>query len=298
VVVMMTRATAMLAMPMACGLLWLQPAAAAGSEPPVVFLYAAEADAPMVAEGGAETVRVTEQGEHVVSNVHRPSLGVYLPEKGRASGTAVIVVPGGGYRELWLDHEGGNVARFLNERGIAAFVIKYRLPRAPNSRYSVLGDSLGDLLRAVRVVRSRAAEWSLDPRRIGVLGFSAGGNLAGLGVMNSDPGIADAALAIDRTSSRPDFAALIYPGTFDELRLEADDPPLFLLCGSDDRPEVVAGITRMYLAARELKIPAELHLYDRVGHGFGLRAGNTGPVTAWPRQFVDWLAVEKMLPAK
>lgn len=294
----MSRAAPLLAILMAWGLLQLQQAAAAEAGPPVLFLYSAEADAPMVAEGGAETVRVTEQGEHVVSNVHRPSLTVYLPEKGRASGTAVIVVPGGGYRELWLDHEGNNVARFLNERGIAAFVLKYRLPRAPGSRYTVLGDSLGDLLRAVRLVRSRAGEWSLDPKRIGVLGFSAGGHLAGLGVMNSDPGVADAALAIDRTSSRPDFAALIYPGTFEELRLEADDPPLFLLSGSDDRPDVVAGITRVYLEARELKIPAELHLYDGVGHGFGVRAGNTGPVTAWPRQFVDWLAVEKMLPAK
>jgi acetyl esterase/lipase len=294
----MTRAASLLAALTACGLACVPQASAAEAGAPVVFLYSAEADAPMVAAGGAETVRVTEQGEHVVSNVHRPSLTVYLPEKGRASGTAVIVIPGGGYRELWLDHEGTNVARFLNERGIAAFVLKYRLPRAPGSRYTILGDSLGDLLRAVRLVRSRAGEWSLDPRRIGVLGFSAGGNLAGLGVMNSDAGVADAALAIDRTSSRPDFAALIYPGTFDELRLEADDPPLFMLCGSDDRPEVVAGVTRVYLAARELGIPAELHLYDRVGHGFGLRASNTGPITAWPRQFVDWLAVEKMLPAK
>ena len=128
--------------------------------------------------------------------------------------------------------------------GIAAFVLKYRLPRAPGSRYTIMGDSLGDLLQAVRLVRSRAAEWSLDAHRIGVLGFSAGGNLAGLGVMNSDSGIPDPP-EIDRTSSRPDFAALIYPGAFEDLRLEANDPPLFLLCGSDDRPEVVAGITRL-----------------------------------------------------
>jgi acetyl esterase/lipase len=276
-----------------CGLLCLQQAAAAQnpSAPGVLPLYPAEATAALAAEGGPETVRVTGQGEHVVSNVHVPGLTVYLPA--RASGIAVIVVPGGGYRELWMDHEGVNVARFLNEQGITAFVLKYRLPRAPGSRYTILGDSLGDLLHAVRLVRARAAEWSLDPRHIGVLGFSAGGNLAGLGVMNSDPGISDATGTIDRTSSRPDFAALIYPGTFDELRLEAGDPPLFLLCGSDDRPEVVTGITQLYLAARELQIPAELHLYDGVGHGFGLRASNTGPVSAWPRQFVEWLVVGK-----
>jgi len=278
-----------------CGLLCLQQASGAekAAVPEVVPLYPAGATAALVAAGGAETVRITEQGEHVVSNVHAPSLAAYLPA--RASGTAVIVVPGGGYRELWMDHEGQNVARFLNERGIAAFVLKYRLPRAPGSRYTVMGDSLGDLLQAVRLVRSRAAEWSLDPQRIGVLGFSAGGNLAGLGAMNSGPGTAGAGETIDRTSSRPDFAALIYPGPFEELRLEAGDPPLFLLCGSDDRPDVVTGVTRLYTAARELNIPAELHLYDRVGHGFGLRASNTGPVSDWPQQFVDWLVVEKML---
>ncbi len=262
----------------------------------VIPLYPAESTAALAAEGGEETVRVTEQGEQVVSNVHRPSLTVYLPARasGTAASTGIIVVPGGGYRELWMDHEGRNVARFLNEQGIAAFVLKYRLPRAPGSRYTIMGDSLGDLLRAVRLVRSRAGAWSLDAHRIGVLGFSAGGNLAGLGVMNSDSGTPAATEGIDRTSSRPDFAALIYPGPFEDLRLEANDPPLFLLCGSDDRPEVVAGITRIYLAARELKIPAELHLYDRVGHGFGLRATHTGPITAWPRQFVDWLIVEKL----
>jgi endo-1,4-beta-xylanase len=276
-----------------CGLLGLQQAIAAPVTAPAVLpLYSAESTAKFVAEGGAETVRVTEQGEHVVSNVHAPSLTVYLPAK--PSGTAVVVIPGGGYRELWMDHEGVNVARFLNERGIAAFVLKYRLPRAPNSRYTILGDSLGDLLRAVRLVRSGAKEWSLNPKRIGVLGFSAGGNLAGLGVMNSDPGIPDASDAISRTSSTPDFAALIYPGPFEELRLEAGDAPLFLLCGNDDRPDVVAGVTKLFQAARELKIPAELHVYDRVGHGFGLRASNTGPIAAWPRQLVDWLMVEKL----
>ena len=280
-----------------CGLLCLQQAAGAQKAAPVVVpLYPAAATAAPAAEGGTETVRITEQGEHVVSNVHVPGLTVYLPaRKSRTvANTGIIVVPGGGYRELWMDHEGQNVARYLNEQGIAAFVLKYRLPRAPDSHYTIMGDSLGDLLQAVRLVRSRAAGWSLDPHRIGVLGFSAGGNLAGLGVMNSGPGVPDSAEDVGRTSSRPDFAALIYPGTFEDLKLPIDGPPLFLLCGSDDRPEVVAGITKVYLAARELKIPAELHLYARVGHGFGLRASNTGPVAAWPRQFVDWLVVEKL----
>jgi len=109
-----------------------------------------------------------------------------------------------------------------------------------------------------------------------------------------DAGDAAAGDAIGRASSRPDFVALVYPGAWPDLKLVAETPPLFLLCGGDDRPEVVAGITQIYLAARELKIPAELHVYDRVAHGFGLRASNTGPIAAWPQQFVDWLGVEGM----
>ena len=131
-----------------CGLLCLQQAVGAekATAPVVIPLYPAEATAALVAEGGKETVRVTEQGEHVVSNVHLPDLTVYLPARasGTAASTGVIVVPGGGYRELWTDHEGRNVARFLNENGIAAFVLKYRLPRASGSRYTIMGDSLGD----------------------------------------------------------------------------------------------------------------------------------------------------------
>jgi endo-1,4-beta-xylanase len=193
-----------------------------------------------------------------------------------------------------MDHEGYNVARFLEARGIAAFVLKYRLPRAAGSTYTVEVDALGDLKRALRLVRSHAAEWSLDEHRIGVIGFSAGGNLAGLGVMNSDAGDAAAADLVERRSSRPDFAALIYPGTIAQPKLPPDAPPLFLLCGSDDRPEVVTGITQLYLSAHDLKIPTELHIYAGVGHGFGLRATNAGPVAEWPRQFVDWLVVEKL----
>ena len=160
-----------------CGLLCLQQAAGAqqATAPVVIPLYPAESTAALAAEGGEEKVRVTEQGEHVVSNVHRPSLTVYLPARaaGTAAGTAVIVVPGGGYRELWMDHEGHNVARFLNEHGIAAFVLKYRLPRAPGSRYTIMGDSLGDLLHAVRLVRSRGSRvvaGSASNRRTGFLG--------------------------------------------------------------------------------------------------------------------------------
>lgn len=239
-----------------------------------------------MAGGGEETVRITEQGDHVVSNVHRPSLTVYLPAK--HSGIAVIVVPGGGHRELWMDHEGHNVARFLNEQGIAAFVLQYRLARAPGSTYTIERDALNDLKRAIRIVRARA-EWAADTRKTGAMGFSAGGQLVALSATQADAGDPAATDAIDRASSKLDFAALVYPGTRPDLKITVATSPMFLLCGSDDRPEVIAGITSIYLKLREAKVPSELHLYDGVPHGFGLRASLRGPVAHWPQVFVDWL---------
>jgi len=241
-----------------------------------------------MANGGAETVRIEAKGDHVVSNVHRPSLTAYLPGK-NPTHTAVIIVPGGGHRELWTDHEGHDVARFLNERGIAAFVLFYRLARAPNSTYTIEGDALNDLKRSIRLVRSRAADWTLNPDKIGVMGFSAGGQLALLGATRADAGDAAAADKIERASSKLSFAALVYPGTWADYKITGDTPRMWLLCGSDDRPEVITGITNIYLKLREAKVPAELHLYEGVPHGFGLRGSNEGPIRQWPQQFVDWL---------
>lgn len=270
------------------GLLLAQQAGALETGRQTLLLWPGGAPGVM-ANGGEEAVRITEQGEHVLSNVHRPGIAVYLPPKKLANGTAVVVVPGGGHRELWMDHEGYNVASFLNTQGITAFVLKYRLARAPSSTYTIEGDALGDLKRAVRLVRSNATGWSVDPHKVGVIGFSAGGQLAALSATRFDAGDAHASDPIDKQNSRPDFVALIYPGTWPELAISADTPPMFLLCGGDDKPEVVAGITHIYLALREHKVPAELHLYNRIGHGFGLRASNQGPIAAWPQLFVDWI---------
>jgi len=266
-------------------------AAASAAPAEKIYLWPGSAPGAMTA-GGEETVRISEQGDHVVSNVHRPSITVYLPA--RHTGVSVIVVPGGGHRELWTDHEGHNIARFLNERGIAAFVLQYRLARAPNSTYSIEGDALNDVKRAIRTVRSRAG-WSADNRKIGAMGFSAGGQLVALASTRADGGDASARDPIDRVSSKLDFASLVYPGTWPDLNITADTPPMWLLCGSDDRPEVVAGITNIYLKLREAKVPAELHLYAGVAHGFGLRATLTGPVANWMQQFVDWVKVSKFV---
>ena len=279
----------------ACVMAWSLPATAADGKPQKLPLWPNGAPGAL-ATGGEETVRVTDQGEHVVSNVHRPSITVYLPKtKSAAARPAVIVIPGGGHRELWTDHEGHAVARFLNEQGIAAFVLFYRLERAPNSPYKIVDHALLDLQRAQRVVRSRAAEWRIDPAKIGTLGFSAGGQLALLGALRFDAGDTAAQDPVDRVSSRPDFTALIYPGGWPDIKFDAHTPPMWLLSGSDDRPQVLNTLTQVFIALREAQVPAELHFYDGVPHGFGIRAGNTGPVAKWPNQFVDWLRVRRIL---
>ena len=239
--------------------------------------------------GEPETVRVNERGEHIVSNVHAPSLTVFLPARAGATHTALVVIPGGGHKELWMDHEGYAVAAFLADHGIAAFVLKYRLAHAPGSTYTVERDALADVQRAIRLVRSRAADWQLDPRHIGVIGFSAGGELAALSGAHYDDGAAHAADPIERVSSRPAFQALLYPAIPQGMTFTADTPPAFLLCGAADDPKISQGLAQLYLALRRAGVGAELHIYDGVGHGFGIRAATTGPVAEWPQRFLEWL---------
>ncbi len=235
-----------------------------------------------------EKLRLTERGEHIVSNVHVPSITVYLPTQGKRSGTAVVVIPGGGHRELWMDHEGYRVAEFLADHGIAAFVLKYRLAREPGSLYTEK-DALADVQRAIRLVRSQAAQWQLDPKRVGVMGFSAGGELAALAASRYDSGTAGAGDTVDRQSSRPSFQALLYPAIPAELHYSPETPPAFLLAGAQDQPAISQGLAELYLALRRAGSHAELHIYEGVGHGFGLRADNSGPVAAWPQRFLEWL---------
>jgi acetyl esterase/lipase len=281
-------ALAACAMPCAAG-------AADAAKPEVLLLWPGGAPGAM-ANGGEQTVRITDQGDHVISNVHQPSLTVYLPKKKTSALVpAVIVIPGGGHRELWTDHEGHNVARFLNEQGVAAFVLYYRLERAPNSTYKIEDHALKDLQRALRMVRSRSREWGIDPAKLGTMGFSAGGQLALLGAMRYDAGVTATGDTVDAYASKPSFVALVYPGNWPEVKFDANSPPMYLLCGSDDRPQVMAGLTQIFNALRDAKVPAEMHFYDGVPHGFGLRTSNTGPVAQWPAQFVDWLRVRKIL---
>ncbi len=167
-----------------------------------------------------------------VSNIHHPSLTVYQPAKDKATGTAVIVVPGGGHRFLVMNHEGYNVGEWLAGRGIAAFVLKHRLGRdaaAPEGQSPYQWDvhGLADGQRALRLVRHHAAEWAIDPAKVGILGFSAGGEIAFLTAMRAAPGEANAADPIDRMSARPDFQALIYPGKSGQIKPRPVRPRCF-----------------------------------------------------------------------
>lgn len=242
-----------------------------------------------------EVVRLTDQGEHIVSRVHQPSVTPYLPVTGNATGAAVIVIPGGGHRELWMDHEGYRVARWLSEHGIAAFVLKYRLAREEGSPYTVAGHALADVQRAIRLVRSRASGWDIAGGRIGVVGFSAGGELAALAGTRSDSGTRGSADPVDRESSQPAFMGLIYPSIPGSLHLGPNTPPAFLLCGDRDTPAISDGVPRLYGAIRRAGGSAELHVLAGVGHGFGIRDNNPPAVADWMSLFYTWLAARRML---
>jgi endo-1,4-beta-xylanase len=242
-----------------------------------------------------EAVRISPQGDHVVSSVHRPSITPYLPSKENATSAAVIVIPGGGHGELWMDHEGYRVGRWLSDHGVAAFVLKYRLAAEPGSSYTIDGHSLPDVQRAIRLVRSRAAEWGIAPDHIGMIGFSAGGELVARAGTHYDSGDSGASDPIDRESSRPAFQALIYPAIPRDMKLSQDTPAAFLLCGENDRPDISQGLAQLYLAFKQAGAPVELHILTGTGHGFGMRDDNPLPVSNWITLFYDWLDARGML---
>jgi acetyl esterase/lipase len=186
----------------------------------------------------------------------------------------------------------------VSEHGVVAFVLKYRLAREKGSTYTIEGDELQDVKRALRLVRSRAREWALDPQRIGVMGFSAGGELAALAATRYDSGLAGAGDPIERESSKPAFQTLLYPAIPRDMRLSAETPPAFLVCGEKDRPEIAQGLPELYLSLKRAGVSAELHVYAGVGHGFGMRESNRPPVSDWPRLFLEWLEVQGFLKQK
>jgi acetyl esterase/lipase len=222
-------------------------------------------------------------------NIHNPSLTVFLPPKGKANGTAVIVAAGGGHRELVFNPEGVEPAQYLASLGVTAFALKYRLFREEGSQYT-FENTAEDIERAMRTVRARAAEWNIDPNRIGVMGWSAGGEVAALVAYTKEQGDASASDPIERVSPRADFQILIYPGPLGiPDTIPRDAPPLFLLGASDD--EYVAGVlfdlTRKYHAAGA---EIETHIYAQGRHGFNM--GNRSEYVSirhWPARLGEWL---------
>lgn len=236
-----------------------------------------------------ETVVTSTGGERTVSTVHHPSITPFLPAAGKGNGAAVLVIPGGGHSKLCIDHEGANIAQWLADRGVAAFMLKHRLAREKDSTYTIEDHALADTRRAMRLIRSRATEWGVDPARLGAMGFSAGGELVALAWMRPSAGAPDAADPIERLDARPAFQALIYPGRSGDIVPTKDAPPAFLACGEKDRTDISEGLPEAYLRFKRAGVSAELHVYAGVGHGFGFRAATKGPVGAWPERFAEWM---------
>jgi acetyl esterase/lipase len=222
-------------------------------------------------------------------NIHNPSLTVFLPPAGKANGTAVIVAPGGGHRELVFDPEGVEPARYLASLGITAFALKYRLFRETGSPYQP-EHMAQDIRRAMRTVRARAAEWKVDPQRIGVMGWSAGGEVAAMVAYPPVGGDARAADPIERVSARPDFQILIYPGPLGiPDRIPADAPPLFVLGAADDEyvAQVMFDITRKY---RDARASVEAHIYAQGKHAFNMgQRSQYVSIRHWPQRLAEWL---------
>lgn len=230
-----------------------------------------------------------------VRNIHNPSITVFLPLKEKATGAAVVICPGGGHRELVFNAEGVEAAEFLNKIGVAAFALKYRLAREPGSPYS-LENTRQDAYRAMRLVRSRAGEWGIDPNRVGMLGFSAGGEVVSMVAYAPDQGDPNAADPIDRLNGKPDFQMLVYPGPLGiPAVVPRDAPPAFLLVANDDRgaARVVADLFQKY---QDAGVPVEVHVFARGGHAFNM--GNRSSfhsVQTWPQRMADWLADNRIL---
>ncbi|MDR3699709.1 MAG: alpha/beta hydrolase [Candidatus Sulfopaludibacter sp.] len=227
-----------------------------------------------------------------VTGVHNPSVTVFLPPADIATGAAMVIAPGGGHAFLNFDQEGTNVAEYLNSIGVTGLVLKYRLAREPGSTYTIEGNALADAQRAIRLVRARASEGNINPARIGIIGFSAGGELAALAATRFDSGNPDAADPVDRVSSRPDFVALIYPGIrADGYTIPKDMPLTFMLCADNDRGPSTA-LSVLYPKLKAAGVQTELHIYATGGHGFGINPNTKNPspaATSWQLRLGDWL---------
>jgi acetyl esterase/lipase len=236
-----------------------------------------------------------------LGNVSAPTLTLYAP-KGQNNGAAVVVFPGGGYNILAIDLEGTEVCDWLNSAGISCVLLKYRVPKT--GPYPKSSAALQDAQRALGMVRLHANDWQIDPHRVGVLGFSAGGHLAAALSTHFEQRLYDPVDAADQLSCRPDFAVIVYPGYLaladqnfspnPDIPVTGKTSPSFILQAEDDPVHVENAIV-YFLALKNAKVPAEMHIYAQGGHGYGLRR-TTLPVTDWPRSVETWLHTIQVLP--
>lgn len=234
-----------------------------------------------------------------VKNIHHPSITVYRPTAEKANGTAVLICPGGGHRALVYNSEGRDAAEFLNRLGITAFVLKYRLAREENSPYELGVHAKEDAYRALRLIRSRAQYFQIDPQKLGILGFSAGGEVVAWVAYGAGEGKATASDPVDRENGKPDFQILVYPGPLGIPEIvPADAPPAFMVVANNDEC-CSEPVVKLLLAYREARVPVEAHIYAKGDHAFNM-GKRTEFVTlkGWPQRLEEWLIDSGYIPAK
>lgn len=239
----------------------------------------------------------------LVERVSQPTMTVYSP-KGTNTGVAMVVFPGGGYQLLAIDLEGTEICDWLNSRGITAMLLKYRVPLKKKGPYGESPLALEDAQRTLSLLRYHAAEWHVDPHKIGVIGFSAGGHIVAATSTHFGKRSYPAVDAADRESCRPDFAIACYPGHLwdrgEDLELNpnvpvaTNTPPTFLLQAEDDHVDGVEQSLVYYIGLKKAGVPVEMHLYAQGGHGFGLRPSKF-PITEWPQLVEKWLGTIGMI---
>lgn len=231
-----------------------------------------------------------EAHSYWVRNINNPSVTVFLPEKGKANGCAVVVAPGGGFRELVYHAEGEQAAEFLNSIGVTVFVLKYRLPHENDSPYTS-ENVQQDAYRAVRLVRSQASEFSIDPNRIGILGFSAGGTVVMMVAFDKGDGDQNAPDLIDRANGRPNFLMMVYPWGKVPERISDDTPPTFLICANDDEYDCDEVTLDLLQKLRAANVPVEAIILAKGKHAFNM--GDRSPlktINTWPQRMADWMS--------
>jgi len=262
-----------------------------------------------------ENITISKTGVERVMNVTEPTLSIYFPTNTKANGTAIIICPGGGYKRLAISHEGNDVANWLNENGIIGVVLKYRLPNDTIMKNKMIGP-LQDIKESIRIVRRNATKWNINPNKIGVMGFSAGGHLASTVATHINEKVYDT----DTVNARPDFTCLIYPVISMDLKITHkgsrrnllgenpeqkfvnafsseqqvthNTPPAFIVHSADDSSVPVENSINYFLALKSKNVRAELHIYQKGGHGFGL-AKNRGTESKWPDACLNWLKENK-----